>query len=386
MEFGRTKASVLLDLVRGVAAVLVCLGHWRNIFFVDYGSVTTHRWLVGPLYILCSCGHQAVMVFFVLSGYLISGSVRRALAAGQWDWRSYATHRLVRLWVVLAPGLLLCWLWDGVGLRSGLAPMLYHGLSGNHVVGDVLRGRGLGVFLGNLVFVQSLRVPVFGSDGPLWSLAYEAWYYGLFPLGLVTLLARFQVWTRVVCGVLFAVVAWFVGGVVMLYFPVWLAGAALGFMTPPRVGAGRRWVAGGMGLWLLTVVARAAFVLGVRGRWVEVVGDYVVTAGTVGVLWMLLSAREAATGARWVRVSRGMARFSFTLYVAHVPMLALLMAWLGGDVRWVPDGPHLALGVLVLVGVIGYCWVVAWGTEFRTVTVRKWVEGALAMEKGEGAR
>ena len=36
-------------------------------------SVPSHRMVLSGLYLLCAAGHQAVIIFFVLSGYLISG-------------------------------------------------------------------------------------------------------------------------------------------------------------------------------------------------------------------------------------------------------------------------------------------------------------------------
>lgn len=82
-SFKDTTASVLLDLLRGLAALLVLLGHWRNLLFIDYPQLTAHKAMLAVPYILSSAGHQAVVIFFVLSGYLISGSVFRSLAKGQ---------------------------------------------------------------------------------------------------------------------------------------------------------------------------------------------------------------------------------------------------------------------------------------------------------------
>ena len=58
-------------------------------------------------YVLTGAGHQAVIIFFVLSGYLISGSIYRMISACRWSWRKYLTHRLVQLWIVPFPALLL---------------------------------------------------------------------------------------------------------------------------------------------------------------------------------------------------------------------------------------------------------------------------------------
>ena len=126
VRFGDSWASVLLDLVRGVAAVLVLLSHWKLMFFVDYPKIPGIRWPFAVPYLLCDAGHQAVIIFFVLSGYLISGSVFRMLARRQWSWLTYLIHRLTRLWVVLLPGLALGALLDWVGLFYSRCPGLYN--------------------------------------------------------------------------------------------------------------------------------------------------------------------------------------------------------------------------------------------------------------------
>src|SRR5947208_3997524 len=112
VPFPQSKASVTLDAVRALAAILVLLSHWKIMFFVDYDHIASHRtWFWLP-YRIMEAGHQAVLTFFVLSGYLISSSILRTLDRGQWRWSIYLTHRLVRLWIVLIPGILLGGLWD----------------------------------------------------------------------------------------------------------------------------------------------------------------------------------------------------------------------------------------------------------------------------------
>src|ERR1700744_2946758 len=130
LSFSRTNASVLLDLMRALAALVVCVEHWRNFFFVDYNQVHDHRALFAVFYILTGAGHQAVVIFFVLSGYLISGSIFRLVESGKWSWRLYLTHRLVRLWIVLLPALVLGAILDNTGLALQLAPALYAGRTG----------------------------------------------------------------------------------------------------------------------------------------------------------------------------------------------------------------------------------------------------------------
>jgi len=71
------------------AGALALLEHWRNFLFVDYRQLGAHKIWWAPVYLLCSAGHQAVVIFFIMSGYLISGSVFRMLEQGRWSWRTY---------------------------------------------------------------------------------------------------------------------------------------------------------------------------------------------------------------------------------------------------------------------------------------------------------
>src|SRR5262245_43740160 len=93
--------SVHLDVIRGVAAVAVLGGHIRGLFFAEYNQLAAHPLWVTVMYGVTSLGHQAVMVFFVLSGFLVGGSVLKNL--DNWSWRDYLINRLTRLYVVLLP-------------------------------------------------------------------------------------------------------------------------------------------------------------------------------------------------------------------------------------------------------------------------------------------
>ena len=152
VPFSSSRASVSLDGLRGSAALLVAIGHLRSAFFVNLGELTSHKALWFGVYALTSLGHQAVIVFFVLSGYLVGGSVIRALRNEEWSWSRYFTHRLVRLWLVLLPALLLGLAWDQAGLHSHAAPLVYSGQGWNHTDRDVADTATAGVLLANLAF------------------------------------------------------------------------------------------------------------------------------------------------------------------------------------------------------------------------------------------
>jgi len=236
-RFADTWSSVLFDLVRGLAAVVVFLGHWRNLFFVDFPQVAAHRAAVAVFYLLTSAGHQAVVLFFVLSGYFVGGTVLRDLQRGTWSWRAYLLRRMVRLWLVLAPALLLCLLWDSLGLSLHRAPLLYGGQVSNHIVPNVSTLLGPHIFFGNLFFLQAFRVPTYGSDGPLWSLAYEFWYYLMFPLAAVVVWKSSSLAHRLGAAALFVGIMWFVWGGIAWSFPIWLMGVLLYKLPELRIRA-----------------------------------------------------------------------------------------------------------------------------------------------------
>ena len=349
------------------------LEHWRNAFFVDFPSIGSHRPFLGPLYVLSGAGHQAVIIFFVLSGYLISGTVFRSFQRHEWSWGRYAVHRLVRLWVVLIPALLLGALWDNLGIHLHYAPNLYSGANYNHVTPDVTRSLSLNDFLGNAAFLQTIVVPTFGSNGPLWSLANEFWYYALFPLGacVVARIAKTPIHV-ILCIAAFAVIAVGLTKDILLLFPVWLFGALL-HAFPSRKPTT---------LWFRVLAASIYAILffgvaildhrGWFGR--GVLGDSFLGIATFGFIWVLLGAKQKAEKTLLNHFARQAARLSYTLYAAHTPFLIFMVALLTHDRRWIPATGNTLLVVGVLILVVAYAWLLAMVTEFKTDRVRAWAE------------
>ncbi len=103
---------------------------------------------------------------------------------------------------------------------------------------------------------------------------------------------------------------------------------------------------------------------------------------TFGLIWVLLCARarapEAATSTRLIRT---LARFSYTLYVVHVPLLVLFAALLLDTVRWQPGGLHAVEGAILLLMTVAISYGIASLTEFRTAEVRLAVERWLGVSQ-----
>lgn len=143
---------------------------------MNYELLPSHSWFEKAFYFLTGLGHQSVMIFFVLSGFFIAGSVSAAFERDKWSWREYTINRLTRLWVVLLPALIVTLILDqiGMGLTHGAG---YDGRYREMVnSGPSLAepaNLGITTFLGNMAFLQTIATPVFGSNGPLWTLANE---------------------------------------------------------------------------------------------------------------------------------------------------------------------------------------------------------------------
>ena len=232
-----------MDAIRGLAAIQVFTRHTRNMFFIDFPMVTSHRAVLAVPYLLSALGRQAVIIFFVLSGFLIGGSVIRAVENGTFHWGRYMSWRLTRLWVVLIPALLLTALWDHIGIASGRAPEIYNGgglsLMTTTSIVDKIKFK---TFFGTLFFQQGIHTNHFGSDGALWTLSLEFWYYILFIALCLAISNKTKTWLRIVYGLAVIGMSLFVGKFTMSMFPIWLFGVALLYVKPPKVTSKTRWL------------------------------------------------------------------------------------------------------------------------------------------------
>jgi peptidoglycan/LPS O-acetylase OafA/YrhL len=200
-------------------------------------------------------------------------------------------------------------------------------------------------------------------------LSNEFWYYILFPLGLFALHPRSSPRVRILSGVLFLLVAGSLWHSVLNEFPIWLTGTLLAVLPAPKLGRWVRVLATVAYVPLLFLLARQK-VVALPG----LTGDYVLTIATFFFLWSLLSATGEAKPSFSHRCGRELARFSYTLYVVHMPLFLLLAARTVGNRRWFPDLSHLALAGGIFLLVVAYAYGIAMLTEFHTDTWRRWIE------------
>lgn len=354
-----------LDAFRGLASLVVMVGHLRALFFVPLSGLRAPSMLVKLAYAATSLGHQAVMVFFVLSGYLVGGSVLRAVQARRWSWHDYLSRRAARLYVVLIPALLLTVLWDRLGMR-------YFGQSGVYgrapeyayiLPFSIADNQGLTTLVGNGLFVQTIVVPPFGSNSPLWSLANEWWYYLLFPSVVLSLVRTSSPIARGLGAVGAACALWFVGSGIAAYFAVWLLGAALAIVPKRPLIPTRQRLALAFASCVLVVVALRLGGAHPFGR------DVAVAVAFVTLLYPVVSGGPARSPTpRAAAFWSDLAGFSYTLYLVHFPLLVFLQAAtrrFAGE-RWQPSVATTALAIAIGLLVVAYAWAVSRVTELQT--------------------
>ncbi|MHB8731309.1 MAG: acyltransferase family protein [bacterium] len=364
-----------LDLLRGLLALAVFLGHARGLFLVDDRNIAHVSVLTKGLYFFTGFGTQAVLGFFVLSGLLISSSIFEACDTNRWSSSRYLVNRLTRLLVVLVPALVLTAMWDQAGMARFGVTSVYGGnpSAGNVVEFAVAQRSSALTFLGNVLFLQQIAVPAFGSNSALWSLGYEFWYYIAFPLGWFALATAQRMPARIGLLALGTVVVVMLGPSGDLGLVLWIMGAAATFVVRRPALAQR---VGRVLPWWLTLPLYAAVLTMLRFHGIRSDSLAELVAGAACALFVSTLVNRAAApafGRAYESGAKFLAEMSYTLYAVHLPLLVFLQAWLVRSARWQPDAAHLARLAGIVLLVFAYAFAVSRLTEARTDDVRRFV-------------
>lgn len=299
----KPEMSIYLDFVRFAAAMVVFIGH-----------LSGTRLSAGILWQFSGLMDAAVIVFFVLSGYVIAYIVETREATP----RSYLTSRLARIYSVAFPAVLLALVLDPIGQAAN--PGLYESSWGYEASDHWLRALSLLTFTNEL---WNAHVTM-GSLLPYWSLGYEVWYYILF--GAIFFLRS---WLRVVATILIGAV---MGPKILLLLPIWIFGVAAYVLARrevvrPRIGFMLVVVSLIMAV-LFAFLMRGTFgqqyVLahtGLAARYIEgtIFSINIIGFGTICSFFspvLMLMAKP-------VRYLAGM---TFSLYLVHVPLAQFFAA------------------------------------------------------------
>ena len=329
-----TDFSLYLDAARFGAAAMVVVAHLLMLRLID-GRVAAF---------VPDLGREAVIVFFVLSGFVIKYSVDLKQASLQ----DYVVARCARIYSAALPVVVLAFVLVALVLRFSNVEVT----TGYQVAKAYIYFPFHLLFAGE--FWNLAETPPWLL--PYWSLGYEVWYYVLFGIAYYLRGAK-----RLV---LLAAVLLLVGFKLWLLLPIWLSGVWLyewskSHAVPPG------WASVG---WLLSLAALCVFKLVDADVYLRAYGsaiwpfpglrlisaDRYLADYAVCVLVLLNFACARSMSFAWLRAMkrpvRVLAGYTFTLYLVHN---LVLMAWKGFYPHNPANAGDLAL-VLIAVGLATY--------------------------------
>ena len=335
------RLSVYLDLLRAIAAFVVLLSHFAYPRFTG-GDYLVIRDL--------NLGSDAVVVFFVLSGFVIAHTSR----VKDLTIKSYLFSRATRIYSVAIPAILVAFLFDQFGAR--VSPETYQGWWYHPT------NLGQTLFYG-LTFSNEWSFIGFrlGTNGPYWSLSYEVAYYLLF--GIAFYLTGLQ------RALLLLLTTLIFGIKILALAPVWLLGVVAYRALASENKLNRT------SLWMMAILPIAIYVsclsLGTPALLMSLTINLLGADSVAGlrfsnefvwngILGILICCHLYAVGRLSLsdstpipaaRAIKWFAGASFSLYLVHYPALQMLHALLPQDVS--PLFRHgLLLGGTVAISLV----------------------------------
>ena len=270
-------------------------------------------------------GQDYVIVFFVLSGFVIAWSLDRRKNNHIYQ---YLFDRLTRLWSIVIPALILGFFLDRIG--NNLHPETYQMiLSENHLNLKYLISC---IFLHESWFF-SIRP---GSNGPFWSLSYEFFYYIIF--GSIVLLPTIK--TKIIGALTCILIA---GPKILLLMPCWFLGCVSYYCC-------KKYIIGKTSstfLFLLSAFYLANLLLNRWSEWspklhqglgnyplfysAKFLDDYILALAISCFLtsinfWFPINEQPSSFFTKIVQKAAGC---TFSLYAVHFPIMAFLAALSG---------------------------------------------------------
>ncbi|WP_460532046.1 acyltransferase family protein [Humibacter ginsengiterrae] len=367
-----------LDGLRGVAAGIVLLHHLSmTIPAVSNGYDSASDldvfapawWLVATPLKVFVAGPEFVLVFFVLSGFVLalaplkswSGADARTPLSGRpgfgrrrsaYDWFAYYPRRVLRLGVPVVASMVLAY------FVITLFPHPSKGSDGSWLTRQAHPDTSFhNLWTETLLIVDPNHPSV---NPPLWSLTWEMWFSLLLPL--VVLIALFSRRVPVLWGLLFiaiSVYGYLANIEAAMFLPAFALGALLGANADRIRALVDRW----QGSRALTFVFAAILVGGpllsicywfVRPLF-GTAGDDVAMAMRVPGALLLVAAVAFWPAAGRIFAARPFAtlgKVSFSLYLVHSPIVVLFGLNFTGS-EW-PLGAGLAIGTSFALAILMY--------------------------------
>ncbi|HTK13189.1 MAG TPA: acyltransferase [Xanthobacteraceae bacterium] len=342
----RTHSLIALDILRGLAAIEVMLVHTRAASFVEYGLLPADQQtaFTAAFYALTRLGMESVLIFFVLSGFLVGGQIVSRLRSGTFVLRTYAIDRLTRIFLPLVPACLFTAAIDAFILD---------------------RPDHIGVLLGNMAGLNGILVPLLLTDSPLWTLPFEIWFYitgGA--LGYIIASANAgdstgrKAGSRLVAFIVVVACICVFSVLPARYVLYWGMGALATFLLASRFKAclaicGAVILAAGIVLFQLALASRAFASI----VFPKDMAETIVCVGVFCLLPLFCSASLNQRLGSVRRIAGAVSGFSYSLYLFHYPTNVALNAVLPQAARITPHAIFdfgLRAGACVLVAGVAY--------------------------------
>lgn len=340
-----------------MAALYVLIGHskwllWEG-FTEGYKTHPEAYSLIDKIQvygIACfSFGHQAVMLFFVLSGFVIHySSYNQSLKTGGLAIGTYLGKRIKRIYPPFLFALLLTFVLDGLGTALGYN--IYTGTTNFWLMNkNITSDLSLTTLLGSLGMVQTMLTPLWGTDGPLWTLMYEWWFYILYiPVFFIN--KRSPVLTTVIVAATFILslcVSTEDYPVVKIfnYFFAWYIGVLVADWYLGRLGSPKHKAA------LVAFVVLVIVAATVWGNFKDIADYYTSLMFAVLIYTSILFHNHLTQ----FRILQPLSDLSYTLYVIHFPILVFMSGWLQ---QYLGGALPMHFGYLYLG--VAICLFVAW--------------------------
>jgi peptidoglycan/LPS O-acetylase OafA/YrhL len=323
------NSSFFLDFIRISAAIVVLIFHLYLHWLPNEPNAV---WL-GKM------AHTGVIIFFVLSGYVIAYTTIKNNRGGA----QFFQARLSRLYSVVAPALII----------SAVCQVIVYFLNPS-VYEHITRGASIpryimsGLFI-NEIWFFSAAPPI---NGPLWSLSFEFWYYIIF--GFFIYRGKGLIWI-LPC----LIVCLIAGPKILLLMPVWLMGYFA--YRCPRLIISKR-----LSWKIVLALLSGAIILGLlispmpnkigTEPWLfasEFLTDWMTGIIIALALWALPSIIKSTKENLLLLNFRKVADLTFPIYVLHAPLIILWDVLFhpkvtNPDQLWIPF-----IGVLIITSVIG---------------------------------
>lgn len=346
-----------LDWLRFLAALMVVVGHARLGSWVEWRQLGGGHCIKMVFAFFCAVtrtGMEWVIVFFVLSGFLVGGKVLERVSKCTFDGSVYTIDRFSRIYLPLVPALLL---------TMGISFIL-----GEHI--------SVWEFFGNLLGLQGIWSDSFAGNIPLWSLAYEMWFYLLAGFIAVAMDSRFRVKPWAYFGMVLCLGVFTKLNVTFLF--CWGLGVSTYSLTKINIGHNVFWVGCStmfVGFVLSQLQSESiSFDIHYLRQFIPSrnISLLILSLGLALVI-PFISQRQPSV--RWLatleRFGNRLATFSYTLYLTHYPVLQL----------WDHFGPEkfrsfnlesIAWFLVKIAACLCIAWLLYLPFEAQTARLRDW--------------